>query len=165
MNRQPSGTAARIQEEPMDEEIVDSPDAWVAGHIQRFLATGGLPRPGTRDLLLTTRGRRTGRLRRTALAYLPDGHRYVLTASNAGADAHPSWYLNLVDDPRVTVQVGTRTLAAHARTATGEDRTRLWRLTVAAMPSYLRYQEMTARVIPVVIVEPTSSPGERTPPA
>ncbi|MBC6457716.1 nitroreductase/quinone reductase family protein [Actinomadura sp. HBU206391] len=137
----------------MDEEIHDSPDERVAGHIRRFLDTGGRPRPGMNDLLLTTRGRRTGRLRRTALVYARDGDRYVLAASNAGADAHPAWYLNLVDDPEVIVQIGTETFTASARGATPEERPRLWRLMVTAMPSYRRYQEMTGRDIPVVIIE------------
>jgi deazaflavin-dependent oxidoreductase (nitroreductase family) len=136
----------------MTDGVVDSPNAFVAEHIRRFEATGGRPRPGIDDLLLTTRGRRSGTLRRTALVYARDGDRYVLAASNNGSDRHPAWYLNLVADPRVTVQVGTRTFAATARTATPEERTRLWALMVATMPSYGGYQEATSREIPVVVI-------------
>jgi deazaflavin-dependent oxidoreductase (nitroreductase family) len=136
----------------MTDDVVDSPNAFVADHIRRFEATGGHPRPGIDDLLLTTRGRRSGQLRRTALVYARDGYRYVVAASNAGADRHPAWYLNLVADPRVTVQVGTRTFAATAHTAGSDERPGLWALMVATMPSYRSYQDATSREIPVVVI-------------
>lgn len=134
--------------------VADSPTPFVAEHIRRFLATGGNARPGVNDLLLTTRGRRSGTLRRTALVFARDGDRYVLVASNAGSDRHPAWYLNLVADPRVTLQVGPRTFAATARTASPDERGRLWALMVAAMPSYRAYAAATDREIPVVVVDP-----------
>jgi deazaflavin-dependent oxidoreductase (nitroreductase family) len=139
----------------MAEEIFDSPNDWVAEHIRRYVETNGHARPGTNDLLLTTRGRKSGKLRRTALVYAQDGDRYILAASNAGADRHPAWYLNLVDSPNVTVQIGAQTLAGRARTATVEEKPRLWQLIVAAMPSYQGYQQATSRDIPVVIIELT----------
>jgi deazaflavin-dependent oxidoreductase (nitroreductase family) len=137
----------------MPEEVVDSPNGWVADHIRRFVATNGNARPGMNDLLLTTRGRISGKLRRTALVYLRDGDRYLLAASNAGSDRHPAWYLNLAADPRVTVQTGAQTFAARAHTATPQEKPRLWQLIVAAMPAYQAYQDATDRDIPVVIVE------------
>ncbi|MEU8381790.1 nitroreductase/quinone reductase family protein [Streptosporangium sp. NPDC048865] len=133
--------------------VHDSPDPWIAGHIRRFLETGGRPRPGVNDLLLTTRGRRTGEPRRTALVYGLDGDRHVLVASNRGADRHPAWYLNLLADPRVTVQVGTETFEALARPAAAAERPPLWRLMVSARPEYAAYQERTTREIPVVLLE------------
>jgi deazaflavin-dependent oxidoreductase (nitroreductase family) len=141
--------------------VHDSPNAWVAEHIRRFEETGGRPRPGINDLLLTTRGRRTGELRRTALVYGDDGDRYVLAASNRGADHHPAWYLNLVADPHVTVQVGTQTFTAHARPATAKERPHLWRLMVSAMPEYAAYQERTTLEIPVVLLEPRQDRDSR----
>lgn len=137
----------------MAEEIFDSPNTWVAEHIRRFVETDGNARPGMNDLLLTTRGRNSGKLRRTALVYVRDGERYVLAASNAGADRHPAWYLNLVADPNVTVQTGAQTFVARARTATAQEKPRLWQLIVATMPSYHGYQDATSRDIPVVIIE------------
>ncbi|MFC6084990.1 nitroreductase family deazaflavin-dependent oxidoreductase [Sphaerisporangium aureirubrum] len=137
----------------MEEEIVDSPDQWVAQHIRRFVETGGQARPGMNDLLLTTRGRRTGKLRRTALLYARDGDRYILAASDSGADRHPAWYLNLVAEPGAVVQVGAETFAVVTRTATAEEKPRLWRLMVDMMPAYQEYQETTGRDIPVVIAE------------
>jgi deazaflavin-dependent oxidoreductase (nitroreductase family) len=137
----------------MAEEIVDSANAWVAEHIRRFVETNGNARPGMNDLLLTTRGRRSGKLRRTALVYARDGGHYVLAASNAGADRHPAWFLNLVADPNVTVQIGAQTFAGRARIATADEKRRLWELMVATMPSYQGYQEATSREIPVVVIE------------
>jgi deazaflavin-dependent oxidoreductase (nitroreductase family) len=138
----------------MTEEVFDSPNAWVAEHVRRFVATGGNARPGMNDLLLTTRGRRSGKLRRTALVYARDGDRYVVAASNGGAGRHPAWFLNLVADPGVIVQTGTETFAGQARTATADEKPRLWELMVATMPSYQGYQEATTRDIPVVLIEP-----------
>jgi deazaflavin-dependent oxidoreductase (nitroreductase family) len=138
----------------MAEEISDSPNPWVAEHIRRFMETNGNARPGMNDLLLTTRGRRSGKLRRTALVYARDDDRYVVAASNAGADQHPAWYLNLVADPDVTVQVGAQIFPARARTAAAEERPRLWELMITMMPSYRKYEKATARDIPVVIIEP-----------
>ncbi|MFG1838425.1 nitroreductase family deazaflavin-dependent oxidoreductase [Micromonospora sp. NPDC049175] len=137
-------------------EVHDSPHSWVAEHIRRFEETGGRPLPGVNDLLLTTRGRKTGELRRTALVYERDGDRYVLAASNRGADHHPAWYLNLLADPYVTVQVGTETFSAYARTATAAERPHLWRLMVSARSEYAAYQQRITREIPVVLLEPVS---------
>jgi len=134
-------------------KVHDSPNTWIAEHIRRFQETGGQPRPGVNDLLLTTRGRKTGELRRTALVYGRDGDRYVLAASNRGAENHPAWYLNLVADPHVTVQVGTQTFTSHARTATTAERPHLWRLMVSARPEYGAYQERTTREIPIVLLD------------
>jgi deazaflavin-dependent oxidoreductase (nitroreductase family) len=139
------------------EEVFDSPEDWVARHIRRYLESDGRrgQRGGKDALLLTTRGRRSGMLRRTALYYGTDGDRYLLVASNGGAAKHPSWYLNLVEHPEVQLQVGADKFAARARTATPEEKPRLWRLMVAILPQYDSYQKRTRRDIPVVIVERT----------
>jgi deazaflavin-dependent oxidoreductase (nitroreductase family) len=137
------------------EEVLDSPNEWVAQHIRHYVQTKGQARPGMNDLLLTTRGRKSGKLRRTALVYARDGNRYILAASNAGADHHPAWYLNLAANPNVTIQIGPETFPATARTAKPDQKPRLWQLIVATMPSYQSYQEMTNRKIPVVIIERT----------
>lgn len=145
----------------MTEIVHDNPTPWIADHIGRFEETGGHPRPGVADLLLTTRGRKSGLLRRTALAYVRDGDAYVLTASNAGADRHPAWYLNLLSNPEVTLQVGSATSPATARPATAAESARLWPAVIAAMPSYAAYRTATAREIPLVIVTPTEAGSER----
>ncbi|SCL69493.1 deazaflavin-dependent oxidoreductase, nitroreductase family [Micromonospora citrea] len=142
----------------MAETIEDSPVGWVASHVQRYLATDGADGGkyhGYDALLLTTRGRRTGTLRRTALIYGRDGDRYLLVASNGGAARHPNWYLNLSADPQVEVQVGAEKFRATARTATAEERPRLWQVMTKVFPTYARYQKETDREIPVVVVERT----------
>jgi deazaflavin-dependent oxidoreductase (nitroreductase family) len=111
------------------------------------------------DLLLTTRGRRSGQLRRTALLHLRDDDRYIVAASNAGAGRHPAWYLNLVADPDVVLQVGADVFPARARIAPEAERLRLWRLMITMMPAYREYERTTTRTIPVVIIEPSRSPG------
>ncbi len=138
------------------EEIVDSPTGWVARHVRRYVETDGRSGHkwnGRQTLLLTTRGRKSGKLRRTALIYGQDGDRYLLVASNGGARNHPFWYLNLTAQPEVQVQVGADKFTARARTAAAAEKPRLWRVMAAIWPDYDRYQKRTSRDIPVVIVE------------
>jgi deazaflavin-dependent oxidoreductase (nitroreductase family) len=139
----------------MAEKVVDSPVGWVARHINSYVDSGGRSGHhfhGVDALLLTTRGRRSGTLRRTALYYgIRDGD-YVLVASNGGSVGHPLWYRNLVADPRVTVQVEDDVFDAVARTATGEERAELWDQMAGIFPKYARYQAMVAREIPVVVL-------------
>jgi deazaflavin-dependent oxidoreductase (nitroreductase family) len=140
------------------EEVLDSPTGWVARHVRRYVETDGRSGHkwhGGETLLLTTRGRKSGKLRRTALLYGQDGDRYLLVASNGGARNHPSWYLNLAAQPEIEVQIGADRFAARARTATAEEKPRLWRLMASIWPDYDRYQKRTSRDIPVVIVERT----------
>ena len=108
-----------------------------------------------RNLLLTTRGRKSREERTVPLTYMADGERYVLVASNGGSDRHPAWWLNLLSEPRATIQVGPRTLAVVARRAEGADRARLWPALKQMNPFYAQYERITDRDIPVVILEPT----------
>lgn len=138
------------------EEVTDSPTGWVAKHVEDYVATGGEKGQkwhGTDTLLITVRGRRSGKLRRTALIYGRDEDRFVLVASNGGAPKHPTWYLNLDADPEVELQVGADEFAARARTATGEERSRLWQMMASIFPQYEEYQRKADREIPVVVVE------------
>jgi deazaflavin-dependent oxidoreductase (nitroreductase family) len=142
---------------PAGEQVMDSPTGWVKRHIRRYVdsdgATGHEWRPGVFTLLLTTRGRRSGQLRRTALIYGRDGDRYVVVASVGGSARHPAWYLNLTDHPEVEVQVGPERFPARARTAGPEEKPRLWELMTSIWPAYEDYQRKTRRQIPVVILE------------
>ncbi|MFJ6195425.1 nitroreductase family deazaflavin-dependent oxidoreductase [Micromonospora sp. NPDC092111] len=140
-----------------NEQVLDSPQGWVADHIQRYVETGGAEghewRPGVWTLLLTTRGRRSGKLRRTALIYGRDGDDYLVVASQGGAPQHPAWYLNLLADPAAEVQVGAETFAVRARTAEPGEKPRMWRTMTGAWPAYDEYQTKTDREIPVVVLE------------
>ncbi|MFF0719285.1 MULTISPECIES: nitroreductase family deazaflavin-dependent oxidoreductase [unclassified Micromonospora] len=139
------------------EKVVDSPTDWVAEHIDRYVETDGAEghewQPGVFTLLLTTRGRRSGALRRTALIYRRHGDAYVVVASQGGAPRHPAWYLNLLADPEAQVQVAAERFTARARTATAEEKARLWPDMVAVWPAYDDYQTKTDRDIPVVLLE------------
>jgi deazaflavin-dependent oxidoreductase (nitroreductase family) len=143
--------------EDATEEIHDSPTNWVARHIKRYVETDGRTGHtwyGVPTLLLTTRGRRSGRLHRTALIYGRDGGSYVVVASAGGWPSHPAWYLNLAADPNVRVQVGADKFTAAARTATTDERARIWPEMVSIWPEYERYQQAARRHIPVVLLEP-----------
>ncbi|CUS06390.1 putative enzyme [Candidatus Promineifilum breve] len=143
-----------------EEPIYDSPEKWVRDHIEGYVASDGRQGHhwrGLPTLLLTTRGRKTGKLRRTALIYGQAADDYLIVASNGGAADHPLWYLNLVDEPRVTLQVGAETFDARARTATPEEKARLWPVMAAIFPTYDRYQQDTSRDIPLVILERVES--------
>lgn len=138
------------------EEVVDSPTGWVARHIREYVETDGSKGHrwnGVPTLLLTTRGRKSGKLRRTALIYGQDDGRYVVVASYGGSPEHPFWYRNLAADPNVWVQVGGDKFAAQARTATPEEKPRLWSMMTSIWPDYDDYQSKTSREIPVVILE------------
>jgi len=107
-------------------------------------------------LLLTTIGRRTGQARRTPLIYGRDEDRYLVVASKGGSDDPPLWYTNLSADARVRIQVGSDTLDGRARTATAEEKERLWPVMTKIWPDYDTYQTRTSREIPIVIIEPSA---------
>src|SRR5579884_3300137 len=120
-----------------------------AEHLRRYLATNGedgyYEPSGMTNLILTTTGRRSGKPYSTPLYFGEDAGRYVLIGSYAGSDKHPQWYLNLVADPNVTVQIRGERFAARARTARGEERERLWRMMAARFPRYEEYRQATER--------------------
>ncbi|MBA3653289.1 MAG: nitroreductase family deazaflavin-dependent oxidoreductase [Actinobacteria bacterium] len=106
-------------------------------------------------LLLTTTGRKTGKLRQLPLIYQPHGDDLVVVASNAGRPHHPAWYRNLQDDPHVSIRVGGDERPMVARTATDEERASLWPRMAAVYKGYDKYVQKTDRHIPVVILSPT----------
>jgi len=143
----------------VDEEPLDSATEWVAEHTRRYVETNGQDGHLWRSvptLVLTTKGRRSGRARRNALIYGRDGDKYVVVASKGGADVHPLWYLNLTADPEVRLQVGADKLGARARTASPDEKARLWPVMTAVWPAYDDYKAKTSRDIPVVILEPSA---------
>jgi deazaflavin-dependent oxidoreductase (nitroreductase family) len=131
--------------------------SWLQNHIDEFRANGGKLGgmfEGRPVLLLTTTGRKSGQPRTAPMMYLrDDGHLYVF-ASKGGAPSDPHWYRNLVADPEVRVQVGAERFAATARTASAEEKARLWPVMTAVWPDYDTYQTRTDRDIPVVVLTP-----------
>ena len=102
--------------------------------------------------MLTTTGARSGKERKHALIFGTDGDDVVIVASKGGDPNHPQWYENLAADPHVKVQVKGDRYDGIARTASGEERTRLWSMMNELWPSYDDYQERTDREIPVVVI-------------
>ena len=109
--------------------------------------------PRQRVLALTTRGRRSGEERSTAVGYLEDGDRIVLVASNAGLDRLPAWWLNLREHPDAEVDLGRERRAVRARTATDEERERLWPRVLEQFEGFDSYASYTQRKIPLVMLE------------
>lgn len=105
-------------------------------------------------LLLTTTGRKSGASRTTPLCYFSDGDNLVVVASNGGMDWFPDWWLNLLSEPRATVEIGRSRRAVVARPASPEERARLWAALVAVAPGYLEYERRTSREIPLGILQP-----------
>jgi len=126
-------------------------------HVQRYQETDGAEghdwREGSTVLLLTTKGRKTGNESTTPLIYGMDGGNAVIVASKGGTPEHPGWYMNLVKNPEVGVQIKGDRFRAHARTAEPGERERLWKTMNGIWPHYDEYQEKTDRQIPVVVLE------------
>jgi deazaflavin-dependent oxidoreductase (nitroreductase family) len=145
----------------MSEPGYTRPDLSMFGdeHVRRYEETDGevgYEWNGASCLVLTTKGRKTGNDRKFALIFARDGDDYIVVASKGGAPAHPGWYLNVEADPDVMVQVKGRRFPAVARTATGEERARLWEVVNTVWPNYNVYATRTTREIPVVVLHPSA---------
>jgi deazaflavin-dependent oxidoreductase (nitroreductase family) len=133
---------------------VSSNDAVVAEFRANQGRVGGAL-TGTPILLLHHAGAISGTERVTPLAYTPSGDgAFLIVASNGGSPTHPSWYHNLKANPRVELEVGTKTLTAHARELNGTDRAAVWRWLVEAAPTIGEFQAGTTRQIPVFVLTP-----------
>ena len=108
-------------------------------------------------LLLHHTGARSGKSRINPLAYQADGDRYVIFASKAGAPTNPDWYHNLKAHPEVAIEVGTATINVVASEASDDERERLFRAQAERSPQFAAYQDKTDRVIPAIILTPTST--------
>jgi F420H(2)-dependent quinone reductase len=113
-------------------------------------------------LLLTTTGRRSGTPRTATLTYFRDGADLVVIGSFGGSDMPPAWWLNLQRDRRASVLIGSKTSRVRARAATAVERDRLWPLVTTTHPGYARYQERTARLIPMVMLTPEDAERRRS---
>jgi deazaflavin-dependent oxidoreductase (nitroreductase family) len=130
---------------------------WNAQVMSDLRANGGKgtgPFEGVPLLILHHTGAKSGRERETPLCYLPDGDRWVIFASKAGAPTHPHWYLNVHANPDVSVEVDGERIPARATEVTGDERDALYARQVEAMPQFGEYQEKTDRLIPVVVLTP-----------
>jgi deazaflavin-dependent oxidoreductase (nitroreductase family) len=145
---------------PLTGELELSPTSWVRTHTEKILEKGtteGTTINGMPVILLTTRGAKTGKLRKVPLMRVEHDGRYAIVASLGGAPKNPVWYYNVLADPHVELQDGTTTSDYIAREVDGEEREQWWERAVAAYPDYAEYQKKTTRRIPVFVLEPAGS--------
>lgn len=144
----------------LDGEYEPSPQAWVRDQVQEYERSGGERANTLRDtgmpvIIVTTRGNKSGKLRKTPLMRVEHGGEYALVASQGGAPAHPVWYHNLsADSEAVTIQDGPEPFDAVVRELEGDERSTWWDRSVAAYPPYAEYQTKTDRLIPVLLAGP-----------
>ena len=119
---------------------------------------------GQDTLILTTRGRKTGRETSTPLFYAEDGGRLYVAGSFAGSGGPPNWYVNLTAHPEVTVETRRSRGLYRARTVDAEEAARLWPKLDAIYPTFAKYRKRTSRAIPVVELLATTTPTEGNPP-
>jgi deazaflavin-dependent oxidoreductase (nitroreductase family) len=137
---------------------------WISEHLRIYRESGGSEghlfdstvaggQGLVPSLLLTTIGRHSSESRTSPLFYGSIENAYIVVGSKGGADTHPGWYLNLLANPLVRVQVAKEHFNARARIAKGQERTRLWEQMVQLYPPYREYEKKTHRQIPVVVLE------------
>jgi deazaflavin-dependent oxidoreductase (nitroreductase family) len=142
---------------PLDGEYELSPTGWVRDQTEKIFETGttdSVDIKGRPVILLTTRGARTGKLRKVPLMRVEHEGTYAIVASLGGAPKHPVWYFNVRAEPHVELQDGTVTNDYTAREVTGEEKALWWKRAVATYADYEDYQRKTDREIPVFVLEP-----------
>src|SRR4051794_7086139 len=148
---------------PLEGEYEPSPEKWVRDQVERYEATDGreantLPNRTEPVVVFSTRGAKSGKVRKNPLMRVEHDGAYAMVASQGGAPKHPTWYYNLKAHPdEVTVQDGATVIDGVARELTGEEKAVWWERAVAAYPDYADYQTRTDRPIPVFLVEPKQS--------
>jgi deazaflavin-dependent oxidoreductase (nitroreductase family) len=142
---------------PLDGEYEPSPAGWVRDQVEEYESSGGTRGTTLRDMpviVLTSRGAKSGRIRKSPLMRVEHDGRYAIVASKGGAPEHPVWYYNVVGDPHVELQDGPVKQDMTAREVTGAEKATWWERAVAAYPDYADYQTKTDRQIPVFVLEP-----------
>jgi F420H(2)-dependent quinone reductase len=143
---------------PLTGEHVTSKHAdWAQDQIDKIVEAGTTEVAdvyGMAVVLITYRGRKTGKLRKLPLMRVEHDGVYAAVASKGGAPEHPGWYTSIRDEPHVELQDGTVTKDFIAREVSGEERDIWWKRSVAAYPPYAEYQTKTDRLIPVFVLEP-----------
>jgi deazaflavin-dependent oxidoreductase (nitroreductase family) len=142
---------------PIEGEYEPSSWDWVAKQVDKIESSGGtegVVLQGVPIVVLTMRGRKSGKVRKAGVMRVEHDGSYAAVASKGGDPNNPGWYLNLVEDPEVVVQDGTDVIEMRAREVTGDERDAWWARAVEVWPQYDAYQEKTSRQIPVLVLEP-----------
>ena len=143
----------------LDGEYEPSAWDWVREQVDEYEASGGtkgLTLGGQPVVVITMRGRQTGKIRKAAVMRVEHDGTYAAVASKGGAPNHPGWYLNLLEHPDVTVQDGPAVHEMRARVAGDDEKPTWWSRATEVWPDYDEYQKNTDRPIPVVLLEPRS---------
>lgn len=141
----------------IDDRATENPSPWATQHIDQYLESDGEEvdhRLAKNMILLYTKGRKTGRLRRTPIVHLPDEDDLIVIASKGGAPTHPEWFLNLRDDPQVWVRHKAQVFEAGAEILQGKEYEEMWRRVTDWAPGFQTYQDRTKRTIPLVRLTP-----------
>jgi|ERR1700728_3120603 len=142
---------------PLEGEYEPSASQWVREQVEAYEKSNGQSANTLRDtglpiIVVTTRGNRTGKIRKFALMRVEHDGEYALVGSKGGAPSHPVWYYNLLADPTaVVIQDGPEPFDAEVREISGDERAEWWARAVAAYPPYAEYQAKTEREIPVFV--------------
>jgi len=144
---------------PLEGEYEPSSQEWVRRQVDLYESSGGtqgltLADTGLPVVVVTSRGAKSGKLRKNPVMRVESEGRYAAVASVGGAPKHPSWYANLVANPEVELQDGPRKWDMRARELAGDERAEWWERAVQAYPDYADYQRKTDRQIPVFLLEP-----------
>jgi deazaflavin-dependent oxidoreductase (nitroreductase family) len=144
---------------PLEGEYEPSTQGWVRDQVELIESSGGTEGAelrGMRVIVVTNRGVKSGKLRKTPLMRVEHDGTYAAVASQGGAPQHPNWYYNVIADPQVEVQDGPQKGDYVAREITGDEKREWWKRAVEAFPPYREYQMKTKREIPVFLLEPMS---------
>ena len=147
----------------LEGEYEPSPSQWVRDQVEEYESSKGARANTLRDtglpiVIFTTRGHRSGKIRKTPVMRVEHDGEYALVASKGGAPDNPQWYYNLVaytDD--VALQDGPEPFDVEVRLISGDEYAQWWERAVAAFPPYAEYKTKTSREIPVFVVSRTSS--------
>jgi len=134
----------------MDKHEFDEMNRTVIDEFRSSGGTAGGVFTGKPLVLVHHIGAKSGKARVSPLVPLLEDGRIFVFASKRGSDSNPDWYGNLVANPNVTVELGTQTFPATARTLVGEERDEIYAKQSAVEPQFGEYQRMTTRIIPVV---------------
>ncbi|MHA6796809.1 nitroreductase family deazaflavin-dependent oxidoreductase [Pseudonocardia bannensis] len=144
---------------PLHGEYEPSPAQWVRDQVEEYESSGGTKGTTLRGLpvvVLTTKGARSGKLRKSPLMRVEHDGSYAAVASLGGAPQNPVWYHNVKSEPLVELQDGPEKKDYVARELTGDEKAAWWERAVAAFPDYADYQRKTDREIPVFVLEPAA---------
>ena len=142
---------------PLEGEYAPSRWSFAADHVERYESSGGTESTelqGAPVVILSMRGQRTGKIRKTPLMRVEHDGRYAVVGSLGGRPKNPVWVYNLRANPDVTLRDGTEVYDLVAREIAGPEREEWWKRATAAWPAYDGYQAMTTRFIPVFVLEP-----------